>query len=79
MMEKRATILGCFLLINILGANCFARQLDSNHAQEPQCRSQFDYEYKVVQKIVALETQNRKQRAANGGQRIAGGNQNRHE
>ena len=55
MMEKRATIFGCFLLMNIQGANCFARQLDSNHAQEPQCRSQFDYEYKVVQKIVALE------------------------
>ena len=55
MMEKRATIFGFFLLMNIQGANCFARQLDSNRAQEPQCRSQFDYEYKVVQKIVALE------------------------
>ena len=55
MMEKRATIFGFFLLMNIQGANCFARQLDSNHGQEPQCRSQFDYEYKVVQKIVALE------------------------
>ena len=54
-MEKRATIFGFFLLMNIHGAYCFTRQLDSNHAQEPQCRSQFDYEYKVVQKIVALE------------------------
>ena len=51
---KNCAIYGVFLLMNIQGAHCFA-QLDSNHGQEPQCGSQFDYEYKVVQKIVALE------------------------
>ena len=53
MMEKLA-IFGLYIL-NILGANCFSAQLDSDFGKEPQCRSQFDYEYKVVQKLVALE------------------------
>ena len=55
MMEQYA-ILGFFLLINfqVPPVICFA-QLDSDQGREPQCRSQFDYEYKVVQKIVALE------------------------
>ena len=53
-MEKRA-IFGLSVLMNILGAHCFVTKLKSDHGQEPYCRNQFDYEYKVVQKIVALE------------------------
>ena len=54
-MKKLRAIFGFFLLVNMPGVNCFSAQLDSDHSQEPQCHSQFDYEYKVVQKIVALE------------------------
>ena len=53
-MGKRA-IFGFFLLMNTLGTNTLRTQQDRNPGQEPQCRSHFDYEYKVVQKIVALE------------------------
>ena len=51
-MMEHCAILVFFLLIKfqVPEVICFA-QLDS----EPQCRSQFDYEYNVVQKIVALE------------------------
>ena len=55
-MMEQCAILVFFLLINfqVPEVICLA-QLDSDQGREPQCRSQFDYEYKVVQKIVALE------------------------
>ena len=55
-MMEQCAILGFLLLINfqVPEVICFA-QLGSDQGREPQCRSQFDYEYKVVQKIVALE------------------------
>ena len=55
MMEQHASLI-FFLFINfqVPEVICLA-QLDSDQGREPQCRSQFDYEYKVVQKIVALE------------------------
>ena len=52
-------VLGPFLLINfqIPKVMCFTHIVGSEADQrrEPHCYSRFDYEYKVVQKIVALE------------------------
>ena len=39
--------------------------LEINSKHEPQCYSRFDYEYKVVQKLVELENDAKEQRAVN--------------
>ena len=57
-MEKYAVLgLVLFMSSQISKVMCFTHVVgpETDQGREPQCYSRFDYEYKVVQKIVALE------------------------
>ena len=45
-----------FLIITYLVNSDYSRAMGFPQREEPRCNSQFEYEYKVIQKLVELET-----------------------
>lgn len=56
-------LLSALFLLHLRKTNCGLHGQEGNH--EPHCYSRFDYEYKVVQKLVLLETNNSKLQTEN--------------